>query len=316
MAGGSAGNLVVKGQRRGLFIADCNPSSPYHWYYQRYHPESEGGVPEGTEWYSFLHTEQPLLFDWETQSYTVQGERTKSDLLRAYPAGYTRDRMVYGKWVAAEGQVYSMFDSSIHVIPMKASDFPGAVWRLSFDWGGTSPTAVGLFAEWEGKHYLFKEIYRSRETVSSIISRVKMFLALFGVEIRESVVDHNTEHFLQLQEAGLNPVLADKEVLAGIEVVRNALIEERVFINQDSLEERDLEFVNAPQGVAEEMLSYSHKPQGQWVGSYRDEIPVKENDHSLDMFRYYLKHLEMAENYMPGLSSISTVEDKRRGVWL
>ena len=71
--------------------------------------------------------------------------------------------------------------------------------------------------------------------------------------------------------------------------------------------------MNAPQGVAEEMLSYSHKPKEQWVGSYRDEIPVKENDHSLDMFRYYLKHLETAENYMPGLSSISTVEDTEAG---
>ena len=35
--------------------------------------------------------------------YTAQGKRTLEDLLRAYPPGYNRQRMVYGEWCAAQG---------------------------------------------------------------------------------------------------------------------------------------------------------------------------------------------------------------------
>ena len=165
MAGGSAGNLVVGGEKRGLFIGDCNPDSEYHWYYQMYHPDSEGGPAEGSAWYPFLHTEQPLLYDWGRRQYTGQGERTIADLLRAYPPGYNRQRMVYGEWCAAAGLVYPLFNAGAQVKKYERKDFPDDDWNWcrSVDYGWNDPNVCDLWALRKDRQeaVLFKEIYKT-----------------------------------------------------------------------------------------------------------------------------------------------------------
>jgi len=288
---------------------DCNPTSPAHFIYRR-QKESEAlkelGKDYPLEWYDVLHRDNPMLANWDMfgnfLGLNERGENNEKDLLEIYPEGYMRDRMVYGIPRGAEGMVYQEWQEAIHVKDMDRTDFIDGEtsWRWSIDIGGRDPHAIGIFAHKleDDSHNLFKEVAASGIKISDIIKKAEDMCSKYNIPKPSAVfLDHNVKEFdIQLEELGYPVVLADKEVLPGVETLKQAMADRKFFVNTHSLEERDPLRAGQPQGFKEEVWSYVHKPEDKRTGSPKDDLPdpTNKNKHSMDLARYYMHSLYLA----------------------
>lgn len=279
---------------------DGNPTAPGHHIYRR---KREGTI----EWYDVLHEDNPMLSIYDDYGnfigFNDRGKRNRRQLLEIYPPGYMRDRMVFGIPRGAEGMVYPMWSEERHVKVMRRTDYGSScVWRWAIDIGGRDPHAIGIFVQTESReHHLFKEICKSSRDGTKIIDVIQKAEALhkkYNIPKPAAVfIDWNSKEFeLQLLEKGYPVVLADKDILAGVEVVKEALADEMFKVNKHSLEERDMSLGTSLQGFKEEIGSYTHKPPDQRTGSIRDDEPDPKirDKHFMDLTRYYIKSLYLA----------------------
>ena len=125
-------------------LADCNPSSQYHWLNQR---ANQGLMHRLLS----RHVDNPSL----TAEYLANLERL---------TGARYERLFKGRWVSEEGLVYDDWDPSIHVVDEE--EVPAEMkWHFgSIDWGYRAP---GVFQIWgvDGEQNLYRlvEIYRTAE---------------------------------------------------------------------------------------------------------------------------------------------------------
>ena len=306
-----------------LFL-DCNPTSPGHFIYRR---KEEGTI----EWYDVLHEDNPLMSRWSGskpsvfQGFNERGERNIRQLLEMYPPGYMRDRMVYGIPRGAEGMVYPMWDEDENVQVMRRSDYSkSCIWRWAIDIGGRDPHAIAIFVQTDGtprEHHLYKEVCKSSRDGTKISDAIKM---AEKIHERENIpkpsavfIDHNNKEFeLQLLEKGYPVVLADKDILSGVEIMKEAIATRTFKVNKNSLEERDKTLGTALQGFKEEVGSYSHLPPEKRTGTIRDDLPDPSirDKHFMDASRYYIKSLYLASegydiNYSENYTNLHNLED-------
>ena len=291
-----------------LFL-DLNPTAPGHFVYRR-KKEAEDARARGEEvsleWYNVLHEDNPMLSIWENGvflGFNERGKRNEKDLLDIYPPGYMRDRMVYGIPKGAEGMVYPMWSEDRHVKTMRRGDFGiETKWRWAIDIGGRDPHAIGIFAETQNrKHHLFKEVCKSSRDgtkISDVIEIAESIHQKYDIPKPSAVfIDWNVkDFFLQLAEKGYPVVLAEKDILSGVEVVKEAMANEDFFVNRHSIEERDPTLGTALQGFKEEVGSYSHKPEEKRNGTIKDDEPdpTQRDKHFCDLVRYYFKACYLA----------------------
>ena len=319
LADASAGNLKLNGNNIGLFLSDCNPSTPYHWYYKRFW-ENRADEPTA-RWYEFSHKEHPLHYDWKRKLYLPAGIQTRQNLTRAYPPGPERDRMRDGKWAGAKGRVYSMYDPDRHVIQMHRDDpfFRNCEWDLAIDFGGGNAHAVGLIAvqpssePYSNRYRLYKEIYVSQITVQKLIQHIELMLAaerLTKDNISYCITDHLTENYLQLIDAGFPVVLANKDIISGVDCTKRVIADERLHINEDSLIDiYDPELINSIRGFKQEVLQFRYRTEAEKLHNLSDNKPAPNQiQHSMDMVRYELKYREEVEEYPLDMQPVDTFQ--------
>lgn len=266
-------------------LGDANPGPPTHWILHR----------PSLRVIETRHEDNPTLYDHASGTWTARGLVTLA-VLDALP-GVRRARGRYGKWVAAEGQVYEDFDRAVHLIDRFA--VPRSWPRLwAIDFGHTHPF---VWQEWvqdpDGRLYLHREIYRSRRLVEDHARDIR---AMTADDPRPTVVicDHDAEGRATLERhLGIVTTAAYKAIAPGIEAVQSRLRvagdgRPRLFIMRDTLVERD------------EALADEHKPTCTldevdvyvWPkavdGRPIREAPVKENDHGMDPLRYTVAHVD------------------------
>lgn len=275
-------------------IGDANPGPPTHWILHR--PSLR--VIESR------HEDNPTLFDHASGTWTERGLVTLA-VLDALP-GVRRARGRYGKWVAAEGQVYEDFDRAVHLVDR--FDVPESWPRLwAIDFGYTNPF---VWQEWardpDGRLYLVREIYRARRLVEDHARDIKQLTAK-GPRPVAVICDHDAEDRATFERhAGIRTVPAYKAVSPGIEAVQARLRpagdeRPRLFIMRDTLLEQD------------EALADEHKPTCTldevdvyvWPkavdGRPIKEAPIKDNDHGMDPLRYVVAHVDRIHlNRAPG----------------
>ena len=303
MEGGRAGNWILKdGAAHHCLIIDANPDHKKHILMQRV----ESGA---MQWWKFTHKTHPLFYDWEQEEYTEQGLRTIEGLKRAYPAGYLRDRMVYGKWTNPTGMVYPQFKESIHNVPIRRGDIASdATWHLSCDYGRIN--AVGIYAVTDDKTILFKEIYRKDVAVPEICERINGLKETYAIpKFDDGVGDHEFNGKQIMRDAGLPIRPADKTVSVqdGIELVKKAFTNEELIFNRNSLDEPDPELQGGIHCTADEILSLHYKDEEKQTGSRNDNLPDPEcPDHGADHVRYrVVDQVVKPEMYKPRVSSVS-----------
>ena len=297
------------GEGRYLAIGDCNPSHKRHWAYLR--AEEQGKMTH----YRIKHQDHPLYYDWSpsVRDWTDKGITARADLERQHTKGtYEYMRMVEGEWCNAEGAVYPMFDTDRHIQPMQRADFTASgkygvpKWRMSVDFGSGSINALGLIAytPHDRTHRVFKEIYKSDIQVSELVKLADKMLSDYQIDkddIEICYVDHQTDCWKQMRDAGYPTELANKDVIAGVETCKRVIGDGRWIVNADSLYEPDMSL--AIRCYVHEVMAYSYKDDSKKNGSLEDDKPMKKDDHSMDWKRYYL-HGEEGEEQLFDLPPI------------
>lgn len=258
-------------------VLTTNPDGPRHWVYRRL---IQGG--EASVHYS------------NAADNTHNPESYKASL--ATLSGVRGERLRDGKWVQAEGAVYSGWNAEQHLVkPFKIP--PDWTRYRSIDFGYTNPFVCQWWAEdGDGRLYLYRELYRSQRIVEDHCKDINRLSQ--GEKYRATVCDHDAEDRATVEKhCKCGTVGAVKAVSAGIQAVEARLQKAgdgkpRLFIFQDALVQKDAELdaVGKPTCTAQEF------PEYQWAqpreGKSTREEPQKLNDHGLDALRYMVMQLD------------------------
>ena len=247
----------VEGSR---FWFNCNPEGPEHWFYRNWICRA------GERNLLYLH-------------FTMQDNPALSPAIRrryeGLYAGVFRQRYVLGLWVAAQGQIYDMFDPNRHMVRQLPA--LGGERYVSVDYGTQNPTVFLLWQQGEqGSWYCVKEYYWSgreqmrQKTDGEYADDLDAFLE--GTRPRAVVVDPSAASFIALlRQRGYAIQGADNQVLTGIRRTG------------ELLQEGKLLFAEGCVNTRREFLSYVWDE----AGGGQDR-PVKENDHCMDAVRYFV----------------------------
>lgn len=266
-------------------IGDCNPNAPTHWLNQR----MNAGL---TTRLLSRHIDNPRL-------YLPSGEVTsfgKNYLGRLENlTGARKDRLLYGRWAAAEGMVYSGWDDKVNLVDPFV--IPNDWRRIRvIDFGYTNPFVCQWWAiDGDGRMYLYREIYFSRRLVEDHAQEIKRLSQ--GEEISATICDHDTEDRATLERhLECSTLAAYKAVSPGIQTVEGRIKkandgQPRLFFVRDALVEVDqsLREAKKPVSTAEELPEYIFPAVN---GKTEKEAPVKENDHGMDAMRYAVAYID------------------------
>lgn len=241
---------------------NCNPDSPLHYLYTDYIRNPK--VTNKQRW--------KFLMD---DNYSL-GPAYIASLKQEY-SGVWYDRMILGKWVAAEGLIYDMFDPKKHVA-INAMQFlaevnPNAItWLVACDYGTSSVMSWGLYAVApDGRVVKKKEYYydarlmHKQKTDFQFVEDFKHWLQ--GEPYPWTVYcDPSASSWKQsLRDAGYRVADARNDVINGIRYVGTMLNTNHYLI--------DATCVN----TIREYQTYVWDDKAQAVGV---DKPLKQNDHA------------------------------------
>jgi PBSX family phage terminase large subunit len=273
-------------------IADTNPAEPTHWLNQR----CSAGK---TRMLNSKHTDNPVLY--QDGVLTLRG-REYLDKLESL-TGVRRQRLLEGRWSAAEGIIYEGFSPAIHLIdPFEIPADWQRIW--SVDFGFTNPFVCQWWAiDHDGRIYLYRELYRTKRTVSAMAQRILAQVTdEKGVWIepkpRKLVCDHDAEGRAQLESFLFSTTAAHKKVSVGIGAVQDRMKVQgdgkpRIFIMRNCRVEKDLSLEDRklPTCTEDELPGY--------VWNEDKDAPVKENDHGMDAMRYVVAEQDLKPHGVP-----------------
>jgi phage terminase large subunit len=248
------------------------------------------------------HEDNPRMY--RDGEWTAYGREYLARLDTLVGARY--QRMRWGKWVSAEGQIYEDFDEGVHVI--NRFDVPQSWTRWwSVDMGYTNPFCWQAWAQDpDGRLYLYREIYRTRTLVEdhakAILGAVTDAQGRWTEPRPRAVIcDHDAEDRATLErKLGIGTVAAKKSVSDGIQAVQARLRKAgdgrpRLFLLRDSLvggRDPDLDQAKKPTCTAEELPGYVWAVKPGTGGGLKEE-PAKVNDHGCDALRYVVAELDL-----------------------
>jgi len=262
--------LSVKGAK-GFYTT--NPDSPFHWLKTGYIDRAD-----------YLNLAE---FHFELDDNDALDSEFKAELKKEY-TGLFYQRFIDGLWVQAEGSVYDMFDSAVHVIPEGKCPGVDAMDSIFFgvDYGTSNPCVFLLIGRQGDDYYVLDEYHydggkTGKQKTDS--QYVEDFENKFG-EVSTSkggrapvVVDPSALSFITaLKGAGFKVVKGDNEVLAGIRNISMLFSQGRLYISS-----------RCP-NLIKEFQSYVWDPKAQQRG---EDKPIKENDHGPDALRYPIRTL-------------------------
>ncbi len=239
---------------------NCNPEHPMHWFYREWIKKAD---EKNCLYLHFTMHDNPAL---------------TAPIIRRYESLYSGafyKRFVEGKWVAAQGTVYPMFSSDIHVRKPPDKDFISRYY-VSCDYGTVNPCSFGLWGECSGKWYRLREYYynsRSEGEQRTDMEHYNELEKLVGTLKPEAViVDPSAASFIQcIRRKGRFTVIpAKNDVIDGIRQVSDALKQELIYFSpecEDTLREFSLY---------------------KWDEKAVRDAPRKENDHAMDDLRYFV----------------------------
>lgn len=238
------------------FDGTFNPQYPSHWLKQ------------------FLDSNADIF----SQTYTIDDnpflpEVFVENLKKEYAGTVFYDRYILGKWTLAEGLVYPMFSMDKHVTHGDPGG-PG-VYYISIDYGTKNPTAMGLWHVYKGEAVMEKEYYydgrarRRQKTDEEYYQDLEQFSKEYDIE--RVIVDPSAASFKEcIFRHGKFPVWdANNSVIDGIRLTGSLLQTGR------------LKFHESCTNTFREFEIYM------WDDKAAEDKPLKENDHAMDMIRYF-----------------------------
>lgn len=207
-------------------------------------------------------------------------------------------REVMGSWDAFQGQVYTEFERSKHVI--KPFVIPDEWTRfIGLDHGYRNPAcALWCAMDYDGNTYVYREFYKSEWIIEEIVrgckdTSEKGLIALNGSEKIEGIwIDPSTKAnrgkdsdfttYLEFFPRTWSLIPANNEVANGIDRVKQLL-------KPDQRTGKPRLFIfDTCENVIEQMAQYRYQEltPGQEMDKNIKEEPVKKDDHAVDALRY------------------------------
>lgn len=247
------------------FWFNCNPEHPFHWFYNEWIKKSD---VKNMLYLHFTMDDNPSL------SYDV-----KCRYKNLYSGAFYQ-RFIEGKWVAADGLVYPMFDAAKHV--RQGSNFDNTYY-MSCDYGTVNPFSLGLWGHSSDGWYRINEYYHSSRDKGVQLTDEEYYEQLCILagdrNIAAVIVDPSAASFIEtVRRHGKYKVIkADNDVLTGINRVCRALKENEIYISPCCTD------------AIREFSIY------RWDNDIRRDAPKKENDHAMDDIRYFVQAV-LSEN--------------------
>jgi PBSX family phage terminase large subunit len=244
-------------------LMDTNPVEPSNWVNRR-------GDREDVYRVVTSHRDNPAYFrpgfGWTAKGIDyVETLRTMS--------GVRRDRLLYGKWVAAEGAIWPEFDRSVHVRPRSECPKQFRYYIGSQDFGTRAPGCFQVWGVDRKAHgdvmWLLYEVYQTGKDTEWWAAEIAEAYTRFPMQ--RIVCDHEPDR-IEFQNRYLARgdfrapaicTLAKKDRTAGNQVVRamlnpNQIGGPRIFFCEDALVRTDPELMDSrrPTKTIDEIDSY------------------------------------------------------------
>lgn len=170
-----------------------------------------------------------------------------------------------------QGLVYKEFDRVKHVYSDTNTEPDLFIDTMAgIDWGYTNPASAHRIRKSSDRHYWFdREYYKTGKTTEEIVEYVK---TLGATKVYPDPAEPDRLEIAR--KLGLNVREVSKDIVAGIDCVRELLKQDRIHIHSSCL------------NLIQEFETYMYpekKPENN-----EKEVPIKENDHALDEIRYVL----------------------------
>lgn len=296
-----------------------NPEHPEHWAYHRYKPDNGDGArydARGQHFADVVHVSHDDLIGYLSDTARQRFDRMDGTLAQ---------RLRHGLWVAHSGSVYEHWAPAVHIVPAPESwaawgGYPPPDWARgrAIDFGYEHPWVCLWFATSpEGRDYLYRQEYATRLTIGEQCARIRADEAaelaalraacpaeraqalapyLDELNLETSYSDHESGHRAQYDAEGVWTQPADKDILAGIESVREALDPRfgppSLVVVAGSLAERDARLAEdrkAATCLEEELPRYRwRRLKTVTDASKGTELPVDRDNHALDALRYHI----------------------------
>lgn len=259
------GRCSVEGAK---FWFNCNPDSPSHWFKREWLDKAK---EKRLLHLHFVMTDNPSLSLTTIARYS-----------RMY-VGVFFKRFILGLWVVAEGAIYDMWtEENVYEdgeVPQFKLD--AAYHDIAIDYGTQNPMAFLDIADTGTEIYVDREYYYygRKEGVQKTDSQYGDDLEKFArdVKVRYVIIDPSASSFIaEVKNRGFRVKQADNDVLPGIHMCATLIGLRLVRVNSSCI------------NFIREVSSYV------WDNKLTDkgkEQPVKNNDHALDAFRYWVKTL-------------------------
>lgn len=240
------------------FDGALNPQGPNHWLKE------------------FLDSED---LDIYCQKYTLfdnpfLDKGFVDSLCKEYAGSVYYKRYILGEWALAEGLVYPMFSREKHIVKGEIEFHRNSQYFVSIDYGTVNPFAIGVF-EFDGrKSTMIKEFHHkggSENRVDNEKYYKQMCDTIGKLPIQYILVDPSAAGFIETIKKYAKYIVkgADNDVLNGIQEVTKYLNMGLLKIHESCVE------------TLKEFEGYA------WNDKHDDEV-IKENDHHMDLIRYYI----------------------------
>lgn len=241
------------------FWFNCNPEHPQHWF--------------NVEWIKKCSSKNCLHLHFKMED-NPSLSKEMIERYRSLYSGAFYERFVEGKWVAAEGCVYPMFDEKIHVVAPPENGFEK--YFISCDYGTVNPSSFGLWGLHGGTWYRIREYYHDSRKTGVQKTDEEHYSALEELagdeEIESVIVDPSAASFIQCiaRHEKFRVLKANNNVIDGIRMV------------SDALKQRKILFSPSCSDTVREFSLY------RWDDGALRDAPRKENDHAMDDIRYFV----------------------------
>jgi len=252
---------------------NCNPAgSPAHWF--------------KAKWIDNYKRNNFLYLHFTMDDNLSLSAEVKARYERQYVGMYYR-RYIEGRWVAAEGIIYDMWDDveNSYMEDELPSSYELSLPRyIGIDYGTTNPM-VFLDCIDEGRHlYIRNEYYfDSHRSLDHLQKTDKEYADDFEEFVQHNhgvtaIIDPSAKSFqIELRNRGYRILPADNEVLDGIRITATMIKSRRLKVRK-----------GATPNFLHEIQSYVWDDKATERG---EEKPLKVNDHAMDACRYLVKTL-------------------------
>lgn len=178
-----------------------------------------------------------------------------------------------------EGLVYKEFDRTRHITDEAPKGVSDTI--LGIDFGYTNPSSIiPIKVDGDNHYWILEEWYKTHQTTEQIAEQARLYKA---TKVYADPAEPDRVEILR--KAGLNCRDVSKDIVAGVDRVRELFKQGRIHISPDC------------KNLIHELETYRYpdrKPERN-----EEEKPVKENDHALDALRYALYMTEPVSQSIP-----------------